>query len=176
MQRPNASSSQGSESASHNNTVVAASAHQKHNEAPEGAAPKGSGGGCEGPSAAVGAFGEMVCYGIGHFGVSRASALQAALAVLLHRHLGVQGPMLMYDPVITENEKQAAVALGFTLLPHNEVGLRVAHEVGALRACERACQRVGASPLSSPLGVLISNCTQLPSPIRYAAAGNAGLN
>jgi hypothetical protein len=67
---------------------------------------------------------EMVCYGIGHFGVSRASALQAALAVLLHKCLHIRGPLLMYDPVLTDSEKWAANELGFTLLTVNEVGLR----------------------------------------------------
>ena len=106
----------------------------------------------------------MVCYGIGHFGVSRASALQAALAVLLHRLLGVRGPMLMYDPVITENEKKAAVELGFTLLPHNEVGLRVVQEVSARRVCKRLRQRAWAPALSLPLGVQLSNYSQRTAP------------
>mmetsp|Transcript_97549 Transcript_97549/g.142740 ORF Transcript_97549/g.142740 Transcript_97549/m.142740 type:complete len:185 (+) Transcript_97549:3-557(+) len=70
----------------------------------------------------------MVCYGIGHFGVSRASALQAALATLLRKHLNIRGPMYMYDPVLTENEKEAAIELGFTLLTLNEVGLRRVHQ------------------------------------------------
>jgi hypothetical protein len=67
---------------------------------------------------------EIVCYGVGHFSVSRASALQAALAVLLRRHLRIRGAMHLYDPVLSDNEKAAAAALGFSMLPVNEVGLR----------------------------------------------------
>ena len=70
----------------------------------------------------------MVCYGIGHFGVSRASALQAGLAIHLRKRLGIHGPMFIYDPVLTENEQRAARSLGFTLLTVNEVGLRVVQE------------------------------------------------
>jgi hypothetical protein len=56
--------------------------------------------------------------------VSRASALQAALALLLRQHLRIRGPLLLYDPVLTENEKAAAPLLGFTMLQVNEVGAR----------------------------------------------------
>lgn len=82
------------------------------------------------PVAGTGAGGlkAMVCYGLGHFGVSRASALQAGLAIQLRKRLGLHGPMFLYDPVLTGNEQSAARRLGFTLLTVNEVGLRVVNE------------------------------------------------
>ena len=37
--------------------------------------------------------------------------------------------MYLYDPVLTSNENKAAEALGFSLLPRNEVGLRTVQQV-----------------------------------------------
>ena len=91
--------------------------------APASTAPPDAGAG-----AGTGGLQAMVCYGIGHFGVSRASALQAGLAIHLRKRLGIHGPMFIYDPVLTENEQRAARSLGFTLLTVNEVGLRVVQE------------------------------------------------
>ena len=60
------------------------------------------------PHPGVGAAQEMVCYGIGHFSRSRASQLQAALAVLLKESCGVGGCAWLFDPILTPNERAAA--------------------------------------------------------------------
>lgn len=60
------------------------------------------------PRPGVGAARDMVCYGIGHFSRSRASQLQAALAVLLKESCGVGGSAWLFDPVLTPNERAAA--------------------------------------------------------------------
>jgi hypothetical protein len=65
-------------------------------------------GSAAGQPAGFGVAGEMVCYGIGHFSRSRASGLQAALALLLKEACGVSGKAWLFDPVLTPNEQTAA--------------------------------------------------------------------
>ena len=60
---------------------------------------------------------------VGHFGRGGASALQAALAVELREQLHVQGRLLLFDPVLSQEERTAANSLGFTMIEENEVAI-----------------------------------------------------
>lgn len=65
-------------------------------------------------------------YAVGHFGQGGTSAVQTALAMMLREHLSVSGSVFLFDPVLTENERTAAEAVGFTLIDENEVRFLVA--------------------------------------------------
>jgi len=69
-------------------------------------------------------FHDIVCYGVGHFGHGGASALQAALALELRESLAIAGDLFLFDPVLSPNERAAAVSCGFTMIDQNETGLR----------------------------------------------------
>jgi hypothetical protein len=71
------------------------------------------------------AFEEFVCYGIGNFASSAKSCYQFALFLLIKEELGKHIISWIYDPVLTESEKEFLVQNQCKLIPLNEEGKRV---------------------------------------------------
>ena len=63
----------------------------------------------------------MVCYGIGRIGSSDAAQHQFGLLVELMIPYQPQR-ILVYDPVLQEEEKMAITECGCQIMPRNEVG------------------------------------------------------
>ncbi|KAI7816575.1 SRR1-domain-containing protein [Gamsiella multidivaricata] len=63
---------------------------------------------------------DIICYGIGSVESSRNSQFQIALALCLKDILRLSGTMSIFDPVMTEYDKQLAEKLGLHVLKAND--------------------------------------------------------
>lgn len=70
---------------------------------------------------------DMVFYGIGSIESSRNSQFQMALGLCLKEILQISGTMAIFDPVMTEYDKQLAEQLGFNVLKVNDQARQVFH-------------------------------------------------
>lgn len=61
----------------------------------------------------------MVCYGIGQVGICRTAQHQFGL--LAELMISYQPQILIYDPVLQEQEKMAITECGCQIMPRNEV-------------------------------------------------------
>ncbi|KAG0304981.1 sensitivity to red-light reduced protein [Dissophora globulifera] len=61
-------------------------------------------------------FSNMICYGIGSIESSRNSQFQLALGICLKEILQISGTLSIYDPIMTDYDKQLVEKLGFSII------------------------------------------------------------